>query len=221
MQVKQSTRIGLAGVSLLLLGVTLPLPILSYSLEIPSGEIIAGTHSVWRYAGAGTLIFLALVLTAFVSVLRKLAVGAWVAASAVLAGVLLCYPGFGLLGYSIYRPTWGYGVLLLGAGVLFCACVLDATERRRQRCDSEEEAVKSLRTGVVVQLKSGGPNMTVREGPNEKNELLCEWFPDPKSVHSKSQRFLADTLRAVGDDKLPGATEKTIQDSDAAWDNEG
>ncbi len=40
-----------------------------------------------------------------------------------------------------------------------------------------------LRIGDVVQLKSGGPEMTIREidnysGGGPKDEALCEWFAE-------------------------------------------
>lgn len=34
--------------------------------------------------------------------------------------------------------------------------------------------------GDVVQLKSGGPKMTVKFSPPEKGEVLCQWFGGSK-----------------------------------------
>jgi len=54
-----------------------------------------------------------------------------------------------------------------------------------------------FRTGQVVQLKSGGPRMTVT-GYSQLGNAICEWFkpgdPDP---HSGT--FPDDALRIVND----------------------
>ncbi|MEO6924451.1 MAG: DUF2158 domain-containing protein [Bryocella sp.] len=50
-----------------------------------------------------------------------------------------------------------------------------------------------IKTGDVVQLKSGGPKMTVN-GLDEYGNAFCLWFADSK-VDSKS--FAAETLAKV------------------------
>ena len=46
--------------------------------------------------------------------------------------------------------------------------------------DSQETEPMNFETGDVVHLKSGGPNMTVREVVN--GECACDWSPDYKTI---------------------------------------
>ena len=50
--------------------------------------------------------------------------------------------------------------------------------------------------GKVVQLKSGGPYMTVNSEPDGKNEVICVWF---LSDEFKSASFHPDALQDPSD----------------------
>lgn len=41
-------------------------------------------------------------------------------------------------------------------------------------------AGNKLKIGDIVQLKSGGPEMTVSELPDEYNGYVCQWFAGKK-----------------------------------------
>lgn len=66
---------------------------------------------------------------------------------------------------------------------------------------------KKFKTGDVVQLKSGGPEMTVRgyetginanlENYESDTEVVCEWFDDKNQVQQRS--FDQDSLDSIND----------------------
>ena len=51
-----------------------------------------------------------------------------------------------------------------------------------------------LKVGDVVQLKSGGPKMTVASTKSNAAGILCTWFD---AAEVKSSRFPADALAAA------------------------
>ena len=54
------------------------------------------------------------------------------------------------------------------------------------------------KVGDVVRLKSGGPAMTVEEGPNEDGKVLCMWFE--KNGKTAAALFLPSMLKEGEDD---------------------
>ena len=58
---------------------------------------------------------------------------------------------------------------------------------------SKEEKIQ---VGRVVQLKSGGPNMTVTAKRKEDGKITCQWFDDAKH---REASFPSDALRNVGE----------------------
>lgn len=65
-----------------------------------------------------------------------------------------------------------------------------------------------LRVGDVVQLKSGGPKMTIKEmgkygmGNTTHIEAKCAWFDGTKL---KEELFEPESLKKVNPDAAPGA----------------
>ncbi|MFM0695632.1 DUF2158 domain-containing protein [Paraburkholderia graminis] len=58
---------------------------------------------------------------------------------------------------------------------------------------------QKFKRGDIVQLKSGGPEMTVNDVPDEYNyHYHCQWFAGKKL---ESGNFPADSLKAVTDAK--------------------
>ena len=56
----------------------------------------------------------------------------------------------------------------------------------------------NIKVGDVVQLKSGGPKMTVsRHGQDDNNIVVCNWFVDGKS---ESAFFPISNLRLIRND---------------------
>jgi uncharacterized protein YodC (DUF2158 family) len=56
--------------------------------------------------------------------------------------------------------------------------------------------VEQLKKGDVVMLRSGGPKMTITEGPvNGVSGYYCEWF-DRTGILSRA-RFPAESLKKV------------------------
>ncbi len=53
-----------------------------------------------------------------------------------------------------------------------------------------------LKVGDVVELKSGGPDMTVEEVNNTKRQAKCLWFVDGDV---KNSYFKFDALKKVDD----------------------
>ncbi len=53
--------------------------------------------------------------------------------------------------------------------------------------------MSEFKEGDEVQLKSGGPKMTVQEADFE--EIYCQWFDNKQNV--KEGRFLSKTLKPV------------------------
>ena len=53
----------------------------------------------------------------------------------------------------------------------------------------------TFKRGDVVQLKSGGPIMTVQE-PADGGKVLCVWFPTDESDRSFSNVFFPEMLKA-------------------------
>jgi uncharacterized protein YodC (DUF2158 family) len=51
-----------------------------------------------------------------------------------------------------------------------------------------------LKVGDVVQLKSGGPKMTIANTKSNPAGILCVWFDD---TEPKSSRFPPETLQPV------------------------
>lgn len=61
-------------------------------------------------------------------------------------------------------------------------------------------ADQEFKPGDVVQLKSGGPKMTVQEAYEEHgdNKVICNWFTrDNEPWVKASDRFLAAQLKIV------------------------
>lgn len=56
--------------------------------------------------------------------------------------------------------------------------------------------MNKLDVGDVVQLKSGGPQMTVVE-VGESSDVKCMWFPDYKSESVREDHFPIDALKKV------------------------
>jgi len=52
---------------------------------------------------------------------------------------------------------------------------------------------EQFKMGDIVQLKSGGPPMTVRSIEAINGECLCEWFGGGHAL--KTHRFLSETLK--------------------------
>ena len=61
-----------------------------------------------------------------------------------------------------------------------------------------------FKTGDLVQLKSGGPTMTVKSAPDDStysDEYHCVWFAGSKLSDG---HFLADSLLSVDENKSSG-----------------
>lgn len=62
--------------------------------------------------------------------------------------------------------------------------------------DMEDEmTAENARAGSVVQLKSGGPRMTVRWV--EEGEAFCEWFSDEKVPKVMGHRYPVTSLKMI------------------------
>lgn len=55
-----------------------------------------------------------------------------------------------------------------------------------------------LKEGAVVQLKSGGPNMTIGKFSNTKQQYVCNWFAGDEL---KGGFFSASVLKLVDEPK--------------------
>lgn len=53
---------------------------------------------------------------------------------------------------------------------------------------------KTFPTGSIVKLKSGGPNMTVKEWSSYYSKYICQWFAGKKLEEGK---FEYDSLEEV------------------------
>lgn len=72
---------------------------------------------------------------------------------------------------------------------------------------ADDSAASDLKVGDIVQLKSGGPKMTIREmgkyGMGSTHiEAKCSWFDGTKL---KEELFEPATLKKVNADAAPGA----------------
>ncbi len=56
-------------------------------------------------------------------------------------------------------------------------------------------SAQTINIGVVVQLKSGGPKMTV-QNVDDKN-AYCIWFPTPTDPKPVEKEFLLGVLKVV------------------------
>ena len=65
----------------------------------------------------------------------------------------------------------------------------------QERKESYLQMIASMVRGRVVQLKSGGPKMTVEEMEGG-SKALCIWFDEKNDLHRKW--FDADALEIVG-----------------------
>ena len=52
-----------------------------------------------------------------------------------------------------------------------------------------------INVGDVVQLKSGGPPMTVTEIGENNNEVYCEWFD--KKGEPQGRHFMIEALKVI------------------------
>lgn len=73
-------------------------------------------------------------------------------------------------------------------GIKFCTCILPLNHVGDHR-DIYEETWRNLMSpemeiGVTVQLKSGGPLMTVEYVNKTSNEVKCVWFNNNDTLHN-------------------------------------
>ncbi len=69
-----------------------------------------------------------------------------------------------------------------------------------------------FKPGDVVELRSGGPKMTVRNyEPQDSAEVTCEWFDKSHSLCTKS--FHQDTLRTYNSPYVSGVHVSSIRRS--------
>ena len=87
--------------------------------------------------------------------------------------------------------------MCVSARIHFLACVKSSTERkvhnafRKLVARIKQAAMEDFEIGDVVQLRSGGPKMTVH-GLVSDGDVVCQWF-EGNAVHEES--FPKDALK--------------------------
>jgi len=64
--------------------------------------------------------------------------------------------------------------------------------------------MESIKVGMVVQLKSGGPKMTVSK-LRQDGKLDCDWFA---GTNIQSEAFISEVLKIVDETKRPAPIMK-------------
>jgi uncharacterized protein YodC (DUF2158 family) len=66
-----------------------------------------------------------------------------------------------------------------------------------------EDNMEELKVGDVVQLRSGGPKMTVANA-NQPGKAFCIWFASDNAVQYESAQFDCLVLRKLAEDAASG-----------------